>query len=168
MAYMDVNGAIVANTVYSDGQLVAKDVALTLPEVAPVTTEVIAGGNTDLPVTGWTDPMEATITKIGIDKGLTHLLRQQSQSVEFRWVQDVMQSDGTKIQVGMKAFLRCLPKVIPGLSVTPGENSENEITLSVLRYELMVNNQQQWLIDKLNNIFIVEGVDYAKNINSML
>lgn len=168
MAFLNINGAIVADTVYSDGRLVAKDVSITLPEVSQVTTEVIAGGNTDLPVTGWTDPMEATITKVGIDEGLTHLLRQQSMSVECRWVQDQVTGDGTKRVVGMKAFLRCIPKTIPGLTITPGENSENDVTLSVLRYELMVDNKQQWLIDKLNNIFTVEGKDYAKDVSSLL
>lgn len=165
---MDKNGAIVADRVYSDGVLVAEDVSITLPEVTQQTTEVIFGGTNEIPITGWTDAMEATITKIGIDMGLTQLLRLQSQSIECRFVQDTLAPDGTITPKGYKAFLRCIPKGIPGLSVEPGNNSENEVALSVTRYEMMIDNKRAWLIDKLNNIFEVGGTDYAKNINSLL
>ena len=69
---------------------------------------------------------------------------------------------------GCKAFLRCVSKGIPGLSVDPGNTSENEATFAVSRYQLYVGGAEYWLIDQLNTILRVGGVDYAKDIRSLL
>ena len=55
-------------------------------------------------------------------------------------------------------------KGIPGLSVDPGNTSENEATFAVSRYQLYVGGAEYWLIDQLNTILRVGGVDYAKEI----
>ena len=161
-------GAIVADRVFSDGVLVAEDVTFTAPEVELVTAELKAGGNVEVPITGWTEPMEASITHIGVDKGLTHLLRLQRQNIEFRFVQDVVDAAGLVTTLGGKIFLGCSPKTFPGLAFTPGEIGENEITMSVYRYQLFWAGVEQWLIDKFNNIFRVEGYDQLANIRSLL
>ena len=67
-----------------------------------------------------------------------------------------------------QAFLRCVSKGIPGLSVDPGNTSENEATFAVSRYQLYVGGAEYWLIDQLNTILRVGGVDYAKDIRSLL
>ena len=59
-------------------------------------------------------------------------------------------------------------KGIPGLNVDPGNASENEIALAVSRYQLFVAGNEYWLIDQLNTILRVGGVDYAKDIRSVL
>ena len=46
--------------------------------------------------------------------------------------------------------------------------SENEIALAVSRYQLFVAGNEYWLIDQLNTIMRVGGVDYAKDIRSVL
>lgn len=50
----------------------------------------------------------------------------------------------------------------------PGNASENEIALAVSRYQLFVAGNEYWLIDQLNTIMRVGGVDYAKDIRSVL
>ncbi len=161
-------GAVEGSTVYSDRQLVARDVAITLPEVSFVTSEISSGGTVEIPIMGWTEAMEAAITKIGADKGLIHLLRLKRQDLEIRFVQQVMALDGTIKRCPCKAFLGCAPKTIPGIAITPGEPSENEITLSVFRYQLFINNEEALLIDKFAGICRVEGTDYSHEIESML
>ena len=52
--------------------------------------------------------------------------------------------------------------------VDPGNASENEIALAVSRYQLFVAGNEYWLIDQLNTIMRVGGVDYAKDIRSVL
>ena len=108
--------------------------------------------------------MEASITKIGIDLGLRSLVKLTSKTIEIRWAQDVKLSDGSTKTEGCKAFLRCVSKGIPGLNVDPGNASENEIALAVSRYQLFVAGNEYWLIDQLNTIMRVGGVDYAKDI----
>lgn len=166
--WLDKVGAIVADSVYSDGVLVARDVGFTAPEIEFTTAEIKAGGNVEIPISTWTEPMEASVTMIGVDKGLAQLLRLERQNFEFRFVQDVMGVDGLVTPHSGKIFLGCSPKTIPGLAFTPGEVGENELTLSVYRYQLFWDNEEHLLVDKFNNIFRVLGKDYAQSIASML
>ena len=45
MAWMDIKGAVVADTVYCDGALCAKDVSFTLPGLSFLSADVQALGN---------------------------------------------------------------------------------------------------------------------------
>lgn len=143
--WLDLKGPILADTVYIGGTLVAKDVTIALPAVTPVTADFKAMGTYTAPILGQIEAMEASITKIGIDLGLRNMMKLES-----------------------KAFIRCVSKGIPGLSVDPGNTSENEATFAVSRYQLYVGGAEYWLIDQLNTILRVGGVDYAKDIRSLL
>ena len=166
--WLDLKGPILADTVYVDGVLAAKDVTIALPPVNLVTADFKAMGTYTAPLLGQIEAMEASITKIGIDLGLRNLVKLTSKTIEIRWAQDVKLSDGSTKTEGCKAFLRCVAKGIPGLSVDPGNTSENEATFAVSRYQLYVGGAEYWLIDQLNTILRVGGVDYAKDIRSLL
>lgn len=166
--WLDLKGPILADTVYVDGKLVAKDVTVTLPGVTPVTADFRAMGTMTMPILGQIEAMEAAITKIGVDLGLRTLVKLESKTIEFRWAQDVKTSDGSTKTEGCKAFIRAMPKTIPGLSVDPGAASENELTFAVSRYQLFVDGAEFWLIDQLNQIMRIDGVDYCKTIRSLL
>lgn len=166
--WLDLKGPILADTVYDGGTLVAKDVTITLPSVTLVTSAYKAMGTISMPMPGQIEAMEMAITKIGIDYGLRKLMRLESKTLEVRWAQDVKKNDGSSKVEGCKAFLRATPKGIPGLSIEPGAASENEITASVTRYQLFVGGEEFWLIDQLNQIMRIDGVDYAKKIVSLL
>lgn len=167
--WVDKASAVVANTVYSDGKLVARDVAVTLPEVNHVMAELNAGGPTEIPITGWIEAMELSITLKGIDPlSIARLARQQRQNIEIRFVEDMMLVDGFKRNAGCKAFFTAIPKGIPGLEIELGEVPENEMLFSVIRYQLYVDNQDVLCVDKFNNIYRVGGIDYAESIESML
>lgn len=166
--WIDLKGPIVANTVYANGILAAKNVTVTLPAVTPVSADFRAMGTVSYPLIGQIEAMEATITKIGIDLGLCYMMKFESATYEFRWAQDVKQSDGSSRMEGCKAFIRGISKGIPGLSVDPGNASENDVTISATRYQLFVNGVEYWLIDQLNQIMRIYGKDYAKEINNLL
>ena len=166
--WLDLDGSNLANTVYCEGTLVAKDVVVNLPAVTPKTADLRAMGTLTMPMLGQIEAMEASITKIGVDKGLRKLVKFESKTLEFRWVKEVKKADGTTDVVGLKAFLRVTPKTIPGISVDPGNIGENELTYSVSRYQLFVDGEEYWLIDQLNQILRIDGVDYCKDIRSLL
>jgi len=166
--WVDLNGPIVADSVYVGGVLAARDAAVTLPAITPITADYKAMGTMSLPVNGQFESMEATITKVGIDLGLAKLVRFKNNDYEFRWVQDSVTADGIVSTVGCKAFVRGIPKVIPGLSLEPGSISENEITIEVSRFQLIANGVELWLIDRLSQVLRIEGVDYFKDFNGLL
>ena len=168
MAWLDIKGTNIADTVYSDEVLVAKDVSFTLPSVTPVAGEAQAMGTMEVIAVGLIEAMEATITKVGTDLGLSRLMRLEKQNIEFRWVHNVSSSDGTSKPEGCKAFIRGVPKSLPAIGVEFGANSENEIAFAVTRYLLYVGGTEILLVDRLSQILRINGVDYYGKINGLL
>ena len=159
--WKDIPGAVAGVTVYSDGELTARNCAATLPEVSMTTVELSAGGTVEMPVPGLIDAMEATITLGASDDGFGSLCNPTPHEVELRWAQQMVGKDGKSQMVGYKAFLSAYAKTIPGVSLEVGSAGENEMTLGCTRYRLVKDGEEILLIDQLNGIFKVMGADYA-------
>ena len=166
--FVPICGPVVADTAYIDNKLMARDVAVTLPEVTPVTADVSAMGTMTIPIWALIENMEAAITKIGVDSGLRDAIKPDMKPIEIRWVQTVTDANGSTKNVGCKAFLKGIPTKIPGIGLAIGEASEGEITFSVTRYNLFVDGTEMFLIDRLAGICRIGGTDYAGGIGSML
>lgn len=166
----DYNGPVLANTCYVDGQLAARDVSMTLPEITFETFDVNASGTVSLPVPTRTDDMEFAITKIGEDLGLLKLAgaADGAITIEARWAKDVHDRLGKAKTEGAKAFMRAIPKGFPGIELEPGEAAENEMTFAVLRYQLFINGVEYCCIDKLNHICRIKGKDFYQKVNPLI
>lgn len=159
--FVPINGPVVADTVYDNGNLVARDVAVTLPEVAFLTTDLQAMGTLSLPIMQLIEHMETALTKIGVDMGLGALIKPDMKPLEFRWAQTVTDANGNTKTVGCKAFIKGIPNKIPGIALAIGEPIENEITLATTRYVLFVDGNELIHIDRLAGIIRIDGKDYA-------
>lgn len=166
--WIDIKGPVVADTVYADGTLVAKDVSFTLPGLEFMTADVQAMGNMTVPLVGLLENMELTITKIGVDMGLSRLNRLEKQNLEFRWVQNVVKSDGSQTTEGCKAFVRTLPGALPELGVEVGSATEAEATYNVTRQQIYAGGSEYMCVDRLSQILRVNGKDYMSTINNLL
>ena len=166
--FLNIKGAVLANTCYKDGVLVAKDVTLTLPSVEYLTAEHNAMGKIELPMITQVAAMEASVTKKGYDEGLAMLAAPEAANLEFRFVQDVIDADNVSKPEGCKAFMRVVPKTLPGADLEPGSVSETQVTFSVTRYQLFVGGVEVCLIDQLKGIQRIFGKDYAKSVTSLL
>ena len=167
--WLDLKGAVVADTVYETGVLVAKDTSFTLPSISLMTSDLNAMGTMTVPIVGLLENLELAITKIGEDKGLGRMSKLEKRNFEFRWVQNVVKGDGTTIAEGCKAFVRtCPPTALPGIGVEVGAASENELTYSANRVQIFVGGYEYLIVDRLSQILRVDGVDYMKDINKLL
>lgn len=166
--WQDIKGAVMADTVYADKVLVAKDTSFTLPGLEFLTADVQAMGNMTVPLIGLLEAMELAITKIGIDKGLSRLSRLEKQNLEFRWVQNVVKSDGSMSVEGCKAFVRTMPGNVPETGVEVGSASEHEITYNVTRMQVYANGVEVLCVDRLSGILRINGKDYYSKINNLL
>lgn len=170
-AVLDINGPVNADTTYVDGELVARNAGVTLPEVTHVLATVKSAlGEMEVPLYGLVDTMESTIKKIGADYGLAKICGMENKTIEHRWAQQVTNVDGggSKV-VGCKAFLRGVPKVaVPSIEVETGSEIELEIPFSISRYQLFVDGKEIILVDKLAGICRINGTDYAEQVNSLL
>lgn len=166
--WMDLKGPVVADTVYSSGTLVARDVSFTLPAIEMMTADMQASGTLSVPIIGLMENMELTITKIGLDMGLVRLGRLEKQDLEFRWVQNVMKSDGSQATEGCKAFVRVIPVSLPEIGVEIGSATEAEGTYTVTRIQIYTNGTEYICVDRLAGVLRVNGKDYMSGINSLL
>lgn len=166
--WLDLKGPVIADTVYSGGVLVAKDVTFTLPGVEFLTATVQAMGNLDVPLIGLMENMNLKITKIGADLGLRRLSKAEKQNLEFRWVQNVVKSDGSTSPEGCKAFVRTMPSGFPELAVEVGNATEGEINYTVTRQQLYANGTELMLVDRLSQILRFNGKDYYSQISNLL
>jgi phage tail tube protein FII len=166
--FVPINGPVVADTVYCENKLVARDVAVTLPEVTAMTADVQAMGTLSLPIWQLIENMETAITKIGIDLGFASLIKPDMKAIELRWVQTVTDAGGNTKNVGCKAFIKAVPNKIPGVGLEIGSAIEGEVTLTTTRYNLFVDGKEICLIDKLSGICSIDGKDYAGDIGSLL
>ena len=166
--WIDIKSGVVADTVYADGKLVAKDVAFTLPAVEFVKATVQAMGNLDVALIGLLEHMELAITKIGVDKGISRMNKLEKQNLEFRWVQNVVKADGSTGVEGCKAFVRTTPSALPELGVEVGSPTEAENTYGVTRMQIYVGGEELVLVDRLSQILRINGKDYMSAINNLL
>lgn len=166
----DYQGPVLANTLYVNGILAGRDVNMTLPEVAFETADLNASGTVSLPVPARTDDMELSITKVGEDLGLLAMTAAAdgAQTFEARWAKDVVDRMGNSRTEGARAFMRAIPKTFPGIELEAGEASENEMTFTVLRYQLFINGVEYCCIDKLNHILRIRGKDFYAKVNPLL
>ena len=164
----DIKGPVIADTVYESNELVAKDVTFKLPALEFLTTDVQAMGNMTVPLIGLLENMELSITKIGIDKGFNKLNKLEPLALEFRWVQDVVKSDGTVKPEGCKAFVRAIPLSTPELEVELGNATEAETTYTVTRLQIYCNGEEYLCVDRLAGVLKIGGKDYYTDISSLL
>lgn len=170
-AVLNINGPVNADTSYVDGELVARNTGVTLPEVTHVLATVkTALGEHEIPLFGLVETMESTIKKIGADYGLAKICSMSNKTIEHRWVQQITKTEsGENKVVGCKAFLRGIPKVaVPSIEVESGSTVELEIPFSISRYQLFVDGKEIILVDKLAGICRINGIDYAEQVNSLL
>ncbi|MBQ3405995.1 MAG: phage major tail tube protein [Lachnospiraceae bacterium] len=166
--WLDNKGPVVADTVYCESELVAKDVTFTLPGLEFMTTDIQAMGNMTVPLYGLLENMELTINKIGIDKGLGKMNALKPLNLEFRWVQDVVTSDGTVKPEGCKAFIKCIPTKTPETQIETGSATEAESTYTVTRQQIYVGGEEYMCVDRLSQILRINGIDYMEDITPLL
>ncbi len=161
--FVPISGPIVANTVYADNNLVARDTAVTLPEVTPKTADLNAMGTYTVPIWQLIEHMETAITRIGQDLGLRSLLTPGQKHLEVRWIQTVTEANGKTRNVGCKAFLRGEPSKLPEIGQEVGAPTESECTLGLSKYQLFVDGVEMWHIDRFAGIVKIGG----KNMNNL-
>ena len=166
--FVPISGAVVATTVYVNNVLVARDAAITLPDVTPMTATLPLMGEMEFPLWPLIGNMQATVTKVGIDLLSQTMIAPDLTPIEFRWVQQVMKMDGTTATVGCKAFMNGLTATLPGGSSEAGSPSENDHTFNLMRYRLVIDGQEVVLIDRTAGKVVINGRDYTSGVNALL
>lgn len=163
----NVCGPVSGITTYEDGVLTGRDVAIDLPEIVPATADIKLMGTYTMSIWSQIEHMVATITKIGVDKGLAKSIGPGQKTIEARWAQSCIDTDGKSRTVGCKAFLTGECSKIPGISLEVGSAIELPVEFGLRRYNLFVDGKEVFLVDRIAGICRINGVDYA-NLDAYL
>lgn len=159
--HTNITGAVAGCTVYSGGEIVGRDVAVTLPEVAAQTADLALMGTYTKPLWALIEHMEAEFTKIGVDKGLGKLISPGLKTLEIRWAQSGISTSGKNKTTGCKAFLTGECSKIPGISLEVGSPVELPAAFGLTRYNLFADGKEILLIDRIAGKVRINGKEYA-------
>lgn len=136
-------------------------------------TDTIKGagilGEIDMPALGQVGALAYEIALRRTNKKAAALFAQKTQELEIRWVTDTINSStGATSVVACKDIIKAVPKSLDGGALENNTANETTLSLEVLYIKHIQNGETLIEIDKLNNVFIVDGVDYAQIIRENL
>jgi len=136
-------------------------------------TDTIKGagimGEIDFPTLGQLGAMEAEISFKKSNKKAVELFGQKSHDLEIRWVVDALDSSDASIKAeANKEIIKCLSKKLDLGNIETNATNEGTLTVEILYYQYIINGESVVEIDKLNNVFKINGVDYASQIRQAL
>ncbi|MTI49704.1 MAG: hypothetical protein FH761_17880 [Firmicutes bacterium] len=168
---MIISGNVVAHKLYSDGEEIMDSVSVQFPSIELATGELKGAGilgSIDMPMTGQINAMTFTINSRGVSKSNSKLAKPGVQKLEVRFIRDVTRANGDVIPEGSKVYITGINKKYDPGKVEQGATMDGSIDFEVLRYRQVINGEETLLIDKLNSVYKVNGVDHMKNIRGML
>ena len=144
----------------------------TRPEIALMSDGVSGAGimgEIDLPTMGLLDSMEISLGLNNTNDKAINMFAPGAHTAEVRWVTNVLDSaTGASRVQAKKDIVKYLPKSLSLGDVENNETNEGELVGEVLTFQHIIDGKTVIKIDKLNNVFIVNGKDYSAAIRSAL
>lgn len=95
------------------------------------------------------------------------LMEPKIHEMEIDWTTDAMDAENKKlVAVANKEIIRYLPKKFSAGSLEGGTSEDGTLSVEDLYYKRIQDGDVLYEIDKLNNVCIINGVDYAADIRS--
>ena len=143
-----------------------------LPAVTMVTDTLEGagtGGNMDIPVIGLTENIDIQIPFMSLTKDLFSLANPgEAGDLTLRGaIQGTDPATGkisyTSIAISMRGTVK---EITPG-TVKSGGKMESSVTMTLSYYKIALDGETVLEIDKLNNVFVVNGDDVLKEVRDM-
>lgn len=153
-------------------KLLADVTTITMPDLE-LLSETFRGagvnGEIDLPTYGQFGSLVVEISHNGLSRDTIKTFGMETQELEHRWASQVLDSaTGEAEVVGKKLIFRGLPKKLGLGSVEPNKAEESSSAFELVYMKYVIGNDAVIEIDKLNDVFKVDGVDYSAAIRSVL
>lgn len=126
-------------------------------------------GEIDLPTITQLAAMSYEITFKRSNKNAVVFFGQKTQHFETRWVTDVLDAENAKIGItANKEIVKAIPKSLGLGNLEINSANETTVAMEVVYYKYIHDGITLIEIDKLNNVFIIDGWDYAEQIREAL
>lgn len=144
----------------------------TRPEIAMMTDGISGSGimgEIDMPTLGQLDSMEVEVVLNKTNERAIEMFAPGAHTMETRWVTNVLDTaTGSSTVQANKEIIKYLPKSLSLGDIENNETNEATLTGEVLTYQYIINGKTVIKIDKLNNVFSVNGKDYSLAIRAAL
>lgn len=95
------------------------------------------------------------------------LMEPKIHEMEIDWTTDALDAEGKKlVAVSNKEIIRYLPKKFGAGNLEGGTSEDGTLSVEDLYYKRIQDGNVLYEIDKLNNVCIINGVDYAADIRN--
>ena len=153
-------------------KLLSDVTTLTMPDLE-LLSETLRGaginGEIDLPTYGQFGSLVVEVSHNGLSKDTIRTFGMEAQELEHRWASQVLNSDtGNSEVVGKKLIFRGLPKKLGLGSIEPNKAEESSSAFELVYMKYVIGNDSVIEIDKLNDVFKVDGVDYSAAVRNVL
>lgn len=143
-----------------------------LPAVTMVTDTLEGagtGGNMDVPVIGLTENMDIQIPFMSLTKDLFSLANPgEAEDLTLRGaIQGTDPATGKISYTSIAIYMRGTVKEITPGTVKSGGRMESSVTMTLSYYKIALDGETVLEIDKLNNVFVVNGDDVLKEVRDM-
>lgn len=160
----------IAYNVYSNKLLVPDTTEVELPEIEYL-TDTISGagilGEIDLPTLSQIGSMTTTVSFRSSNSKTIEMLK--NSDLEIRWVSDCIDtSTGNTSTVANKAFMKVKLKKFAEGKIAGGAAQDGSYEYEVLAYRRIVDGAEMLNIDKLNNVYKINGIDQISDITKNL
>lgn len=126
-------------------------------------------GELDMPTMAQLGSLVYAIAFKRSNKKAVVLFGQKMQHLEVRWVTDVLDSESGKLSTcANKEIIKGYPKKLDLGDIETNKSNETSVELELTYYKFIQNGETLLEIDKLNNVFIVDGWDYAAELREAL
>lgn len=164
---------VVNYNVYNDNEkLVGVKADVTLPKLEAM-TETVSGagiaGEYETTIPGHFGKLEMDMSFNTINEDSINLLKPGTKSIVLRASQQSYDVAGGQIlHRALKITLKVLPKGIELGKLSPGKSTETKDTFEIIYMKIEENGKTLLELDKLNFIYIVNGVDVLADIRSQI
>lgn len=136
-------------------------------------TDTISGagilGEIDMPTLAQLASMTYEIGLRRENPSAIKLFEQKTQELEIRWVTDTVDSaTGNSAVSASKDIIKGRPKTLEQGTIENNAAQAGNLILEVLYFKHIQDGVTLIEIDKLNNVFIINGTDYAQQIRDAI
>ena len=151
---------------------IADTTEVTLPDLEYL-TETISGagmnGELDAPTLGQLASAVLSIAARSLGEHAIEISAPETQHLELRWAcMEMNEATGAVEPKDKKIIFKGVPKKLALGKLAPNSAEEPSIDLEMLYLKYIVGGVERIEIDKLNDVFKVNGVDYNEKVRNML
>lgn len=173
MSKPNIPEMIVNYNAYQDGAgLLGLASEVQLPQFEAM-TETISGagiaGEYEVAIPGHFGSQTIEFQFRALDEQMVKLMEPRRKTIVLRASQQGYNvTSGEKRYDGLKISVRGVPKSSEGGKIAVGKPTESKVTLEITYYKVEKNGKVLIEYDKLNMIYIIDGVDYLEEIRNQI